>query len=135
MPLEIEHKFLLKNDNWKALATHSRKYKQGYLISDNKRSIRVRISDDKAWLNIKSATIGPCRQEYEYEIPVSEALEIMNTLCQRPIIEKTRYFVPILQHTWEVDVFVETTRDLLSLKLSYQKTMNPSLFLSGSDLK
>ncbi len=105
MPLEIEHKFLLQNDDWKALASHSSNYKQGYLISDKKRSVRIRISNDKAWLNIKSATIGASRQEYEYEIPINEGLEIINTLCEKPLIEKTRHFVPILQHTWEIDVF------------------------------
>lgn len=105
MPLEIEHKFLVKNNNWQDNVDKSIKYSQGYLFSNKKRSIRVRVSDNKAWLNIKSATIGTHRHEYEYEIPLDEGIEILNTLCDKPLIEKTRYFVPCGQHTWEIDVF------------------------------
>jgi len=105
MATEIEHKFLLKNDHWKKLVSHSSKYKQGYLISDQQRSIRIRITNNQAWLNIKSATIGICRQEYEYEIPLQDGIEILNTLCEKPYIEKTRHFVPVSQHIWEIDVF------------------------------
>lgn len=105
MALEIEHKFLVNNEEWKEQVRDSVDYQQGYLSSDKKRSIRVRISDNKAWLNIKSATIGTSRQEYEYEIPLEEGQEIIESLCEKPIIEKTRYFVPYQQHLWEVDVF------------------------------
>jgi len=105
MAIEIEHKFLLKNDDWKKEVYKSTEYKQAYIISDNKRSVRVRITDDKAWLNIKSATIGTHRQEYEYEISLNDAVEILNTLCEKPIIEKTRHLVSHKQHTWEIDVF------------------------------
>lgn len=105
MALEIEHKFLVKNDDWKSVIQKSSVYKQGYLVSDKKRSIRVRISDDKAWLNIKSATIGISRQEYEYEISPNDGVEILNSLCEKPIIEKTRHFVANEGHVWEIDVF------------------------------
>lgn len=102
---EIEHKFLIKNDEWKQQIKSSSNYKQGYLTSDQKRSVRIRISNDKAWLNIKSATIGSFRKEYEYEIPLAEGQEILKTLCEKPIISKTRHFVPYKQHLWEIDVF------------------------------
>lgn len=105
MAQEIEHKFLLKNDDWKKQIHKSSEYKQGYLMSDSKRSVRVRISRDKAWLNIKSATIGTHRQEFEYEISLGDATEILNTLCEKPIIEKVRHFVTHKQHLWEIDVF------------------------------
>jgi adenylate cyclase len=105
MPIEIEHKFLLKNNDWQLNIYKSIQYQQGYLISDNKRSIRVRISENHAWLNIKSASVGVSRQEYEYEIPLREAIEILNTLCEKPFIEKTRHFIKHKQHTWEIDVF------------------------------
>ena len=105
MALEIEHKFLVNNDGWKEHVREFIDYQQGYLCSDKKRSIRVRISDNKAWLNLKSATIGTSRQEYEYEIPLDEGKEILALLCVKPIIEKTRHFVPYQQHLWEVDVF------------------------------
>lgn len=105
MALEIEHKFLIVNNSWKKNIEKSCEYKQGYLISDKTKSIRIRISDQKAWLNIKSATIGTFRNEYEYEIPLNEGIEILNSLCSKPIIEKTRYFVHHKQHLWEIDVF------------------------------
>jgi len=105
MALEIEHKFLLKNNDWKKEIKKSTQYIQGYLISDGKKSVRIRTCNNKAWLNIKSATIGTHRQEYEYEIPLSEGEEIINTLCEKPLIEKTRHLVPHKLHTWEIDVF------------------------------
>ncbi len=105
MALEIEHKFLLKNNDWKKDIKKSFNYKQGYLISDSKKSVRIRTSNNKAWLNIKSATIGTHRQEYEYEIPFIEGEEILNTLCEKPLIEKIRHLVPYEQHIWEIDVF------------------------------
>jgi adenylate cyclase len=105
MAVEIEHKFLLANDDWRALVTHSVRYRQGYLNSQATSSIRVRISDNQAWLNIKSATIGTHRHEYEYEIPLADADEILTNLCRKPLIEKTRYFVEDNSHTWEIDEF------------------------------
>ncbi len=105
MALEIEHKFLIINNDWKNHIRNSVSYKQGYLVSDKSRSVRIRTSTDTAWLNIKSATIGNHRNEYEYQIPFSEGLEILNTLCEKPLIEKTRHFVPFKQHLWEIDVF------------------------------
>jgi adenylate cyclase len=105
MALEIEHKFLIKNNDWKEHIRNSATYKQGYLVSDKTRSIRIRTSNNTAWLNIKSATTGSYRNEYEYEIPFSEGIEILNTLCETPLIEKIRHFVPYKQHIWEIDVF------------------------------
>lgn len=105
MALEIEHKFLIRNNDWKNYVSEFHTYKQGYLVSDSTRSVRIRTSNDKAWLNIKSATIGTHRHEFEYEIPFSEGLEIISSLCKKPLIEKTRFIVPYMQHLWEIDVF------------------------------
>ncbi len=105
MAIEIERKFLLANENWRDFVSQSVIYKQGYLSSQPTSSIRVRISDKHAWLNIKSATIGTQRAEYEYEIPLSDAQEILNTLCLKPVIEKTRHFVTHETHLWEIDEF------------------------------
>ncbi len=105
MAVEIEHKFLLANDDWRESVSHSIRYRQGYLSSQPTSSIRVRTSNEQAWLNIKSATIGTHRHEYEYEIPLADADEILNELCRKPLIEKTRYFVQDNGHTWEIDEF------------------------------
>ncbi len=105
MAIEIEHKFLIISNSWKNFVERSSDYKQGYLVSDASRSVRIRLSDNCAWLNIKSATIGIARQEYEYEIPREDGLKMLDSLCEKPFVEKTRYFVPNGKHLWEIDVF------------------------------
>jgi adenylate cyclase len=113
MAIEIEHKFLLANDGWRKHIIRSVKYRQGYLNSQATSSIRIRISDEHAWLNIKSATIGTHRHEYEYEIPQPDANEIINSLCRKPIIEKTRHIVIDEGNTWEIDEFEGVNRGLI----------------------
>ncbi|MBL4852585.1 MAG: CYTH domain-containing protein [Gammaproteobacteria bacterium] len=105
MAQEIERKFLIKNDDWRANADSGVEMVQGYLQSGEKSSIRVRLTGDKAWLNIKSATLSISRSEYEYTIPLADAKEILLSLCGQSLINKTRYHVDIGHHTWEVDVF------------------------------
>ncbi len=105
MAIEIEHKFLLANDEWRKHINRSVNYRQGYLSSVPTSSIRVRVSDKQAWLNIKSATIGTHRHEYEYQIPLADANEILNNLCKKPLIEKTRHFVLDDGNIWEIDEF------------------------------
>lgn len=113
MALEVEHKFLLVNDDWRHEVDHSVHYKQGYLSSSPLSSVRVRISDSQAWLNIKSATIGAYRQEFEYEIPLADANQILDELCHKPLIEKIRYFVHHDQHIWEIDEFMGDNAGLI----------------------
>ena len=106
MATEIEHKFLLKNDEWrKANIKKSVRYRQGYMASNKQSSVRVRISDHDAFLNIKGATLGVKRREYEYHIPEQDARELLDNLCTKPLIEKTRYYIEYEGFTWEVDVF------------------------------
>ncbi|MCG5531371.1 CYTH domain-containing protein [Halorhodospira halochloris] len=105
MAQEIERKFLLKNDDWRDYADSGQAMRQGYLIGAEKASIRVRTAADRAWLNIKSATLGVERLEYEYEIPLTDAEEMLESLCERPLIEKVRYEVAWHGDVWEIDVF------------------------------
>jgi len=113
MAIEIEHKFLLANDDWRHHIDRSVTYCQGYLSSQPTSSIRVRISDNHAWLNIKSATIGSQRHEYEYEIPMIDAQEILANLCRKPLIEKVRHFVTHDGNTWEIDEFAGDNQGLV----------------------
>ena len=113
MALEVEHKFLLLNDSWRDHIDHSVHYKQGYLSSSPLSSVRVRISDTHAWLNIKSATIGTHRQEFEYEIPLNDANTILDDLCHKPLIEKMRHFVHHKGHIWEIDEFMGDNAGLI----------------------
>ncbi|MGD8484173.1 MAG: CYTH domain-containing protein [Thioalkalispiraceae bacterium] len=105
MAVEIERKFLLKDDSWRSQASAPVRYRQGYLTGTDKSSVRVRIQGEQAFLNIKSATLGIQRQEYEYAIPLQDAEKILDELCNKPLIEKDRYFVEHGHHTWEIDEF------------------------------
>ena len=105
MGIEIERKFLVVNDSWREQADEGTAYKQGYLIGSNQVSVRIRIEGKLAFINIKSATLGVCRQEYQYPIPLDEANMILNDLCEKPLIEKTRFKLPQDGFVWEIDVF------------------------------
>jgi len=105
MATEIERKFLVLNDGWRRQAAPGIFMRQGYLSGGEQSSIRVRLQGEQAFLNIKSATLGVRRREYDYSIPVDDANEILDHLCAGPIIEKTRYEVEYAGHVWEVDVF------------------------------
>ena len=105
MATEIERKFLLNDNSWKEFAGEGTKYSQGYLVGSKQASVRVRIQGDKAFLNVKSATIDITRQEFEYEVPLADAQEMLETLCEKPLISKTRYHLNHENHVWEIDVF------------------------------
>lgn len=105
MATEIERKFLVRNESWLSAADGGTRFRQGYIVGAERASVRVRIEGEQANLNIKSATLGVRRMEYEYPVPLSDAEEMLDNLCEKPQIEKTRYLVPHGDHTWEVDVF------------------------------
>jgi CYTH domain-containing protein len=104
MGLEIERKFLVAGTAWKALA-EGILYRQGYLSRAGGPTVRVRIAGDKGFLTIKGPSRGLARAEFEYAIPVEDAAEMLDALCEKPLIEKTRYRIPFGSHTWEVDEF------------------------------
>ncbi len=104
MPREIERKFLLTSESWRALAARRQRMTQGYIAASDRISVRVRIAADDAWLNIKSRGLAASRLEYEYAVPVADARELL-ALAVGPHIEKTRHFVPYGGLTWEVDEF------------------------------
>ena len=105
MPIEIERKFLLKDESWRKVANNGTQFRQGYLSESGPGSVRIRIEGDLANINIKSATLDMQRMEYEYSIPLSDGHEMLDELCIKPIIEKTRYHVTENDTLWEIDVF------------------------------
>lgn len=113
MAREIERKYLLKNDSWRKTADEGVLIRQGYMAGTDKASIRIRRQGEKANINIKSATLDIIRTEYEYEIPVYDAEEMLAKMCFQPLIEKTRYHVDNNQHTWEIDVFAGDNAGLI----------------------
>jgi adenylate cyclase len=113
MPIEIERKFLLADEGWREGVVRSSRIRQGYMGQADKASVRIRIQGASANINIKSATLGMRRQEYEYAIPLDEAEEMLDTLCNRPQIDKTRFIVEYDGHTWEIDEFYGDNQGLL----------------------
>ena len=106
MPKEIERKYLV-NLNKIVLPDNGEDIKQGYLpiADDMKTVVRVRVKGSKAHLTIKGENKGAVRSEYEYAIPIDEAVEMLEGMCQKPFIDKTRYEIPHGEHVWEVDIF------------------------------
>lgn len=104
MRTEIERKFLVRGEGWRAGAT-AKPMRQGYLHANEHMSVRVRRAGERAQLTVKGAQKGATRMEYEYEIPVSDAEVMLDTLCLPPLIEKVRYTLVLADATWEIDVF------------------------------
>ncbi len=104
MAQEIERKFLVAGDAWRDLA-EGVVYRQGYLSTDSDRTVRVRTVGAKGTLTVKGITVGATRTEFEYEIPVADADAMLDALCMRPLIEKTRRKIPFDGLVWEVDEF------------------------------
>ncbi|MGH7916222.1 MAG: CYTH domain-containing protein [Candidatus Binataceae bacterium] len=119
MAKEIERKFLLKNDAWRGLGA-GEKYRQGYLSTAKTATVRVRIIDHRAYLTIKGLSSGASRSEYEYSIPYADAAEIVEELCERPLIEKTRYRISFNNSLWEVDEFEGANQGLLLAEIELQ---------------
>jgi len=113
MGIEIEHKFLIRDERWRQLVERSVRMRQGYLTSDVRCSVRVRVAGGQGFLNIKSGTLGIQRSEYEYPIPLAEAEEILDTLCEKPLLEKTRHFVRSGGRVWEIDEFAGDNTGLI----------------------
>lgn len=105
MPIEIERKFLVAHEGWRAGVTQATRLRQGYLCVEAGRTVRVRLAGDKAWLTIKGPGAGAARSEFEYPLPPTDALHLLDQLCLRPQIDKTRHLVPHGGLTFEVDVF------------------------------
>lgn len=104
MGREIERKFLVVSDAYRQGAEPVR-FRQGYLSTDPGRTVRVRVAGHKAFLTVKGPAVGFSREEYEYEIPLSDADSMLDRLCSRPLIDKHRFKVPFGGFLWEVDEF------------------------------
>ena len=119
MGIEIERKFLVVGDAWRSLAQHRQRMAQGYLndaaslqAGTQNASVRVRIAGEQATLNLKSREVGASRQEFEYAIPLADA-EALLALCVGGTIDKTRHYVTIGTHLWEIDEFFAANAGLV----------------------
>lgn len=120
MAREIERKFLVVNDDWRSAASAVVRYRQGYLATTDRCSVRIRVDGDHGYLNIKSATLDIMRTEFEYRVPLADAEEILDTLCEGLLVEKQRHFVEHQGHTWEVDVFEGVNRGLIIAEIELE---------------
>lgn len=112
MGVEIERKFLLAGDAWRELGEPVL-LRQGYLSSNKDRVVRVRIEGDSGTMTIKGRSVGATRGEWEYPIPLVDANELLDRLCEQPIIEKYRRRIPFAGNIWEVDEFLGANQGLM----------------------
>jgi CYTH domain-containing protein len=117
MAREIERKFLVKEGSWRN--TKGTLYRQGYLNSMKERVVRVRTIDDKGYLTIKGLTVGASRLEFEYEIPRQDADRLLD-ICEKPLIEKTRFKVIEGGVVWEIDEFFGENQGLIVAEIELE---------------
>lgn len=126
MGAEIERKFRVVSDTWRD-GTPGVRIAQGYLTQDPDRTVRVRVAGEKGYLTIKGRSKGISRAEFEYEIPVMEAQELL-LLCLPSVIDKTRHRVPHGGHVWEVDVFHGENTGLIIAEVELEnETISPEI--------
>ena len=121
MGTEIERKYLVNKPTWRShkelLLAQSpnlgTRYSQGYIPTNNGTTVRLRIAGEQGYITIKSKVVGHTRAEYEYQIPVQDAQEMLDTLCLKPLIDKFRYKIPINDLVWEVDEFFGENEGLI----------------------
>ncbi|HEY4202060.1 MAG TPA: CYTH domain-containing protein [Devosiaceae bacterium] len=120
MAIEIERKFLVRDPSWQTAVTDRITIRQGYLATGHNATVRVRIGNERATLTIKSGGVGMARAEYEYEIPVGDAGQMLDTLALRPLIEKTRHRLRVAGHLWEIDVFAGDNAGLIVAEIELE---------------
>jgi adenylate cyclase len=113
MKLEIERKFLVTDDAWRRDAIACAELRQGYLANTATSSVRVRVAGTEGWLSVKAMRAGRSRQEFEYAIPLTDALALLGGFTEGAPVEKIRHRVPVGGHEFEVDEFQGANRGLV----------------------
>jgi adenylate cyclase len=122
MGVEIERKFLIDDNKWnKVIKPEGTHYRQGYILADGGRTVRIRVSDTSAFLNLKckSGSSNISHNEYEYEIPLDDGLEILNKFALSGT-EKIRYDISFEGKIWEVDVFLGDNEGLIVAEIELE---------------
>jgi len=125
MGIEIERKFLPKDDSWRKQVEHSIEIRQGYLAQDERRAIRVRIFGDQAHLNIKASDDGIRRHEFEYPIPLEDARALFEEVVAGPVVHKIRHELHVGNHLWEIDEFLEDNAPLVVAEIELERVDEP----------
>ena len=113
MSVEIERKFLVRDPSWKHAATSFKDFQQGYFPTGDGVTVRARIAGDRARLTLKGPVNGISRAEFEYPIPVEDAVAFLSAFCSKPVILKRRWYVPFGGFTWEIDEFAGQNEGLV----------------------
>lgn len=125
MPIEIERKFLVNHELWNNLTKSAgNHYRQGYLVADSGKTIRVRLTDTCGFITIKGKTTGVSRAEYEYEIPKNEAEELLNQFAITEL-SKIRYKIEVEGKLWEVDEFLDENLGLIMAEIELNSEDEP----------
>jgi len=113
MGIEIERKFLVNKEKWGQVIKHeSSSYRQGYIVTDPEKTIRVRLTDKSGYITIKGCTVGAARPEFEYSIPKEDAVQLLDNFCSSEL-SKVRYFITYDNKLWEVDEFAGQNEGLI----------------------
>lgn len=112
MATEIERKYLVLDETWRSRAV-GMVFRQGYLSTVKERTVRVRVVGHLGYLTVKGLTVGSVRTEFEYEVPIADAEQMLDELCEQPLIEKTRYVIEENGLTWEIDEFAGANEGLI----------------------
>ena len=120
MGIEIERKFRVVGDDWRRNAVGT-PIRQGYLSSAPERSVRVRLEGERGLITVKGLSTGATRAEYEYEIPADDAREMLERLCEKPLLEKTRWTIEHEGRTWQVDEFRGENAGLVVAELELER--------------
>jgi adenylate cyclase len=120
MGQEIERKFLVNHNKWKQIIKpKGQLYRQGYLLTDPNKTIRVRYTEEKGYLTIKGRSLGITRPEFEYEIPLDEAKELLDKFAASEL-SKIRYLIEFENKKWEVDEFLGENKGLIVAEIELE---------------
>jgi len=136
MPFEIERKFLIKDVDFLKSLKNGCPIVQGYISLDKDRVVRVRTKGEKAFVTFKSKLTAVSRREYEYEIPFKDAVEMLDHMCLKPLIQKTRYSVLENGFTFEIDVFEDVFKGIIiaEVELDNEETSIPLPYWIGAEV-
>ena len=126
MSLEIERKYLVVTSLWQRPEGGVR-MRQGYVATQDGTTVRVRIAGDKAFLTLKDHAVGLTRHEFEYEIPVADAVTLLDTMCTKPQVDKIRSRIPAAEPglVWEVDEFLGDNAPLVTAEIELPSEDTP----------
>jgi len=124
MGIEIERKFLVKDESWLSLSIKGVPIRQGYLSNSHESVVRVRVAGEKGFITVKGKNCNVSRVEFEYEIPLQDAVEML-ALCLTPLVEKVRYILDFMGFEWSIDRFEGSNQGLVVAEIELETEAQP----------